>query len=152
METDFFAAMLVPPFEPSPEWAERLAGSLQNPKFSISMWEAVGRRFRRNYFAIFSVLILVWLFKIYSQPTTVANWAEFVERAKLVPLSGEVMLILIALFVVGMLVLAIATLGLQQATGEVLTPHHGLDNLRARLSRQVDPSARLDDSNQSELH
>jgi len=33
METDFFAAMLVPPFAPSPEWAESLAESLLQPIF-----------------------------------------------------------------------------------------------------------------------
>jgi uncharacterized membrane protein len=149
METEFFAAMLVPPFQPSPDWAEQLAGSLQKPKFSISMWEAIGRRFRRNYFAIFLVLILVWLFKNYSQPTIVTSWTEFVERSSFAPLSGEVVLILIALFVAGMIVLATATLGLQQATGEVLTPYPGLSNLRMRLNRQVDPSARQD---QSDIH
>ncbi len=146
METDFFAAMLVPPHRPSPEWAEQLASSLQKPKFSISMWEALGRRFRRNYFAIFTVLILVWLFKIYSQPTTATSWAEFVARAELAPLSGEVMLALLASLFIGMIVLAVATLGLQQATGEVLTPYHGLATLRPRLNRQMDPSARRTES------
>src|SRR5512137_2288806 len=33
LETDFFAAMLVPPFEPSPEWGESLAQSLLQPEF-----------------------------------------------------------------------------------------------------------------------
>ncbi len=146
METDFFAAMLVPPFEPSPGWAERLASSLRNPKFSISMWEAIGRRFRRNYFAIFSVLIIAWLFKNYSQPTVVITWEEFVERAKLAPLSGTTMLILIALFVIAMIVLAIATLGLQQATGEVLTPYHGFDPLHLARNPTADSSEQLDNS------
>src|SRR5512139_1410974 len=40
METDFFAAMLVPPFHPSPDWAESLAESLLQPHFSISFLEA----------------------------------------------------------------------------------------------------------------
>jgi uncharacterized membrane protein len=106
------------------------------------MWEALGRRFRRNYFAIFTVLILVWLFKIYSQPTTVMTWDEFVARAQMAPLSGEVMLALVAGVFVAMLVLAVATLGLQQATGEVLTPYPGWDDLRARLGKQMDPAAR----------
>lgn len=142
METDFFAAMLVPPYAPAPDWAERLAGSLRKPQFSISMWEALGRRFRRNYFAIFTVLILVWLFKIYSQPASVVTWNEFVARAQMAPLSGEVMLALVAGVFVAMIVLAVATLGLQQATGEVLTPYPGWDDLRARLGKQVDPAAR----------
>ena len=56
METDFYAAMLVPPFHPSPEWAESLAENLLSPSFPISMWEALGRRLRRNYFWIFLIL------------------------------------------------------------------------------------------------
>jgi uncharacterized membrane protein len=42
METDFFAAMLVPPFHPSPDWAEALAENLLLPHFPISTWEALG--------------------------------------------------------------------------------------------------------------
>src|SRR5688500_19542996 len=56
METDFYAAMLVPPFHPSPEWAESLAENLLSPSFPISMSEAFGRRLRRNYFWIFLIL------------------------------------------------------------------------------------------------
>ena len=41
METDFFAAMLVPPFHPSPDWAEGLAENLLLPHFPISTWEAL---------------------------------------------------------------------------------------------------------------
>ncbi|MCB0168126.1 MAG: DUF2270 domain-containing protein, partial [Anaerolineae bacterium] len=37
METDFFAAMLVPPFRPAADWAESLAENLLRPKFPISM-------------------------------------------------------------------------------------------------------------------
>jgi len=44
METDFFAAMLVPPFHPDPDWAESLAENLLQPEFSVSIWEALGRR------------------------------------------------------------------------------------------------------------
>ena len=57
METDFYAAMLVPPFHPSPEWAESLAENLLSPSFPISMSEAFGRRLRRNYFWIFLILM-----------------------------------------------------------------------------------------------
>ncbi len=113
--------------------AAQLSNSLLKPKFPISMWEALGRRFRRNYFAIFSVLILVWLFKNYTQPTTATSWGEFVERAKLAPLSGEAMLIMMGLFVLGMILLAVTTVGLQRATGEVLTTYN-LDELWAQVN------------------
>src|SRR5574342_214706 len=44
LETDFFAAMLVPPFQPGSDWAESLAENLLMPHFSVSMLEALGRR------------------------------------------------------------------------------------------------------------
>jgi uncharacterized membrane protein len=68
METDFYAAMLVPPFHPSPEWAESLAENLLAPSFPISIWEAFGRRLRRNYFWIFLILYASWVSKIWLFP------------------------------------------------------------------------------------
>jgi uncharacterized membrane protein len=129
METEFFAAMLMPPFAPSPTWAETLANSLRHPQFTISMWEAIGRRLRRNYFAIFFGMLFVWIFKNVSQPTTIVSWGDFVARASIGPLSGELVLALLTIFFVGMISLAMGTLGLQQATGEVLTPYRGLEEL-----------------------
>ncbi len=129
METQFFAAMLVPPFAPSPTWAESLAKSLQYPRFTISIWEALGRRLRRNYLAIFLGMLIVWVFKNLSQPTTIVSWSEFVTRTAIGPLPGEFVLALTAIFSIGMIVFAVATLGLQQATGEVLRPYRGLEIL-----------------------
>lgn len=120
METDFFAAMLVPPFAPSPTWAETLANSLRHPQFTISMWEALGRRLRRSYFAIFFVMLSVWIFKIASQPTPLETWEQFCARASIGPLAGEIVVVIVALVFVALCALAIGTLGLQQATGEVL--------------------------------
>src|SRR5580765_5269526 len=68
LETNFFAAMLVPPFEPAPGWAEALSKSLLQPQFSISMWEAFGRRLRRNYFFVYLILGLAWVMKIFLYP------------------------------------------------------------------------------------
>src|SRR5574337_765024 len=69
METDFYAAMLVPPFGPSPDWAESLAENLLSPRFPISMWEAFGRRLRRNYLWIYFMLGAAWVGKTYLFPT-----------------------------------------------------------------------------------
>jgi len=120
METDFFAAMLVPPFAPHPEWAENLAESLLQPQYPITMWEAFGRRFRRNYFWIFIILAVALLLKIYIHPLPAESWAEYIARAALGPIPGEAVLALgLAynglLFLVGWL-----TAGLHQASGEVL--------------------------------
>ena len=132
LETDFFAAMLVPPFRPSPDWAETLASSLLRPKFPISIWEALGRRLRRSYFAIFAVLILVWLFKNYTQPTEVGGWEGFIDHARLGPIPGEITLALVAIFAVSMLLFAALTTSLQNASGEVLTHYKVFERLQRK--------------------
>ena len=121
METDFFASMLVPPFAPHSDWAESLADTLLNPEFPISMWEAFGRRFRRNYMWIFLILGVAWALKSFLHPVPASSWVEFLSRSALGPVPGWVML-LIGLAYNGMLFLiGFGTAGLTQATGEVLS-------------------------------
>ena len=120
METDFFAAMLVPPFAPSPEWAENLAESLLHPEFPISMWEAFGRRFRRNYVWIFMILGLAWVLKGYLHPTIATSWADFLAHSSLGAIPGSVVLAVGLVYNGVLLLIALATAGLTQASGEVL--------------------------------
>ncbi len=133
IETDFFAAMLVPPFGPAPDWAEAMAENLLHPHFSISMWEALGRRFRRNYLWIYAVLSIAWLLKTAIFPTAVTSWQELFTRAALGPIPGEIMVAIGVLFNAALLVLGVATVGLQQATGEVL-PRYADSFVGHRLS------------------
>lgn len=126
METDFYAAMLVPPFHPSPEWAESLAENLLMPRFPISMWEAFGRRLRRNYLWIYGILGASWLAKSYLFPQPAVDFAEFIQRGNVGPIPGQ-MVIMLGMAYYGFLVLvAIATVGMTRATGEIL-PRFGDD-------------------------
>jgi uncharacterized membrane protein len=120
METDFYAAMLVPPFHPSPEWAESLAENLLMPKFPISMWEAFGRRLRRNYLWIYVILGASWLAKSYLFPQPAASLAEFIQRGSVGPIPGHMMITLGAIYYGFLILVAIGTVGMTQATGEVL--------------------------------
>lgn len=129
LETDFFAAMLVPPYTPRPGWAESLAESLRRPKFPISMWEAFGRRLRRNYLWIFLVLAVAWGLKNYLHPLSATTWAEFVSRSAIGPISGEVVLAGGLLYIGLLCLIALVTTGLQQATGEVLPGHDHLPTI-----------------------
>jgi hypothetical protein len=119
METDFFAAMLVPPFHPDPDWAESLAESLLQPHFPISMWEAFGRRFRRNYLWIYIILGLAWFAKIWFQPSVAQSWFQVLDRAKVGPIPGEVVLAAGLIYNGALVLIGLFTLGLQEATGEV---------------------------------
>ena len=133
METDFYAAMLVPPFHPSPEWAESLAENLLSPKFPISMWEAFGRRLRRNYFWIFLILYASWAAKIWLFPQPAVILSEIFQRSSVGPVSGEIMIVLGLGLYAFLLIVALATMGMAHASGEVL-PRFGEDTIRSLLS------------------
>lgn len=134
METDFFAAMLVPPFSPHPEWAESLAESLLQPDFPISMWEAFGRRFRRNYQWLFVILAAAWVAEIYLQPTTVQVWDEFVARAAVGGIRGEVVLTIGLVYNAVLFAIGFGTARLTHASGEVL-PKFGAPTERPSSGR-----------------
>ncbi len=120
METDFFAAMFVPPFGPASDWAEAMAENLLHPHFNISLWEAVGRRLRRNYLWIYIVLAVAWLLKSALFPTPVTSWSEIIERGAIGVIPGYVVFTAGAVSLGALIAVALGTIGLQQATGEVL--------------------------------
>ncbi len=126
METDFYAAMLVPPFHPSPEWAESLAENLLSPSFPISMWEAFGRRLRRNYLWIFCMLGASWLAKSYLFPVPATTLSEFILRGAVGPIPGQIMIALGLIYYSFLMLIAIGTIGMTKATGEIL-PRFGGD-------------------------
>lgn len=138
METDFYAAMLVPPFHPSPDWAESLAENLLSPRFPISIWEAFGRRLRRNYFWIFLILYASWASKIWLFPQPAVSLSEILARSAIGPVPGDVMIILgLGLYAL-LLVVALATISMNRATGEVL-PRFGEDTIATLLGSMGRP-------------
>jgi len=120
METDFYAAMLVPPFHPSPGWAESLAENLLTPHFPISIWEAFGRRLRRNYFWILLILYAAWVAKIWLFPEPATTLQEFITRSAIGPVSGQIMIGLGFILYTTLAVVALATINMNRATGEIL--------------------------------
>ncbi|MFN8400280.1 MAG: DUF2270 domain-containing protein [Anaerolineales bacterium] len=135
METDFYAPMLVPPFHPSPEWAENLAENLLTPSFPISMWEAFGRRLRRNYLWIYLILFVSWMAKSFLFPEPATTIAEFVNRGAVGPIPGFVMISLGLAYHLFLLIIAIGTVGMTKATGEVL-PRFGDETAPAAPSME----------------
>jgi uncharacterized membrane protein len=122
METDFFAAMLVPPFHPAPDWAETLANNLLHPYFPISFWEAVGRRLRHNYLWIYGVVVAAWFFQLWLLPTSASSWEIITERAAIGGIPGQIVMFFVLAFLGLLVLLSLLTVGLQEASGEVL-PH-----------------------------
>jgi uncharacterized membrane protein len=144
METDFFAAMLVPPFAPSSDWAESLAHSLLQPDFSISTWEAVGRRFRRNYLWLYFILASTWLLNVALYPVPASAWEQLVTRAAIGPISGTVVLAAGVIFNALLFLMGLLTAGLQSASGEVLPKYGEVPLIRPWFAPKapVPPSSR----------
>ncbi len=124
METDFYAAMLVPPFGPDEHWAAQLADSLLYPEFPIPFMEALGRRFRRNYWAIFIVLALSWLLKSVMFPVPVSSWSEIIARFDVGPLPGGVVLAAGIIYNGALFLMGLLTSGMNKSVGEIL-PRYG---------------------------
>jgi uncharacterized membrane protein len=137
METDFFAAMLVPPFHPSPEWAESLAENLLSPSFPISMWEAFGRRLRRNYLWIYLILGAAWIGKSYLFPQPAISLSEFIGRGAVGPIPGHIMITLGAVYYGFLTLVAVGTIGLTKATGEIL-PRFGVEGAQEEQNDRTD--------------
>lgn len=138
METDFYAAMLVPPFHPSPEWAESLAENLLAPRFPISMWEAFGRRLRRNYLWIYLILFVSWMGKSYLFPQPVLTLQEFIARGAVGPIPGEAVIAVGIGYHLFLLIVALATITMTRASGEVL-PRFGEEFSTTAPSDQEKP-------------
>ncbi len=124
METGYFAQLLAPESVPPDEgWAQHLAADLITPHFTISEWEAVGRRLRRNYLWIFALLALAWNLKVYLHPFPAANFNVFIARAQVGIVPGWIVFVVGVLFNSAIAIFAIGTVRLREATGEVLPQH-----------------------------
>lgn len=145
IETGFFAQMLKPAPPINDEWAEHLASDLRTPHFTISLWEAMGRRLRRNYLWLFALLAASWNLKVYLHPFPATDFDVFIGRAAVGVVPGETVFILGILFNVGVMVFAFATVRLKQATGEVLPTHefHPFRRVSTTASRLAQTPSRV---------
>jgi uncharacterized membrane protein len=124
LETGYFANILMPENRPADEaWAEHLAADLTTPHFTITEWEAVGRRLRRNYLWIFALLALSWNLKVYLHPLPARDFNTFIDRAQVGVVPGWIVFVVGIVFNALVLGFAIGTLRLREATGEVLPKH-----------------------------
>ena len=108
METDFFVAMLAPPFRPSSDWADLMVESLLHSTFPIARWEAVGRRFHRNYVWLITLLLISWGGKLALHPVPATGGAMVVERAAVGSIPGAWVMAAIGVVYVVLAVLAVA--------------------------------------------
>lgn len=130
LETGYFAPMLSHrAMPPDKEWAEHISTDLITPHFTISEWEAVGRRLRSNYLWIFILLALSWALKVYIHPSPIPTatpaerenfWRIFMLRSTVGLAPGWLVITVGALFNFAIFFVAFSTLRLKDASSEVL--------------------------------
>lgn len=143
LETGYFAPMLsqrtIPPDQ---EWAEHISADLLTPHFTISVWEALGRRLRANYLWIFILLALSWTLKIFIHPSPIPTltaldrdrfWELLFARAQVGIAPGWFVVLVGALFNAAIFFIAFGTLKLKRSSSEVLP----LESLEWHPLRQV---------------
>ncbi|MBV9242086.1 MAG: DUF2270 domain-containing protein [Acidobacteria bacterium] len=134
LETGYFAPMLshrtIPPDK---EWADHISSDLMSPHFTISTWEALGRRLRSNYLWIFLLLAMCWALKIYIHPSPVlltsaadrsVFWSVITQRATIGLAPGWLVIVVFLAFNFALVFISLSTLKLQDASSEVQPMQH----------------------------
>jgi uncharacterized membrane protein len=110
VERNYFSPLFSQGKPVDANWAQALGGSLDEPRFMISLGSAMSRRLRRNYFWIFLIILLAWVLKL-STPKlqypgasrdVAASLHEFVANAALGFTPGWLVLAAVAVFYGGL--------------------------------------------------
>jgi hypothetical protein len=78
---------------------------------------------RRNYLWIFALLAASWNLKVYLSPLPARDFDAFIERAAVGFIPGWVVFVVGVVFNAAIVIFAIGTVRLREATGEVLPKH-----------------------------
>ena len=108
LEENFFIPIirrnLVSPRE---NWREFVAQDLDRPKFKITFVDAVAIRLRYNYIWIYLAILAAWITKLYMHPIPARTAGVLLERMRVGPLSGRVVLASVIAFYAAAIWLAI---------------------------------------------
>lgn len=137
LEVYFYGPMLIrQPILGAGNWNRVLAQDLAYIHFHISIWEALGRRLRRNYIWIFAVLGVSYLGKLVAQPTPLQTLDQLWMRAAVGPVPGQVVIGAGVISYAALATLALATLLKQRAVGRA-HPDTGLPNHEDPIMRMA---------------
>jgi uncharacterized membrane protein len=111
METDVYGPMLRGEgIEMNGRWNALLAEDYAHPQFHVSYMRAIGRRLRKNYAYILLVQAVAYYGKLAIHPEAPSSFAEFVKRAAVGPLPGNVVVLCGIAFHGSWIVVAVYTL------------------------------------------
>lgn len=92
IEKHFYVPMLDPRSVAASQWRRVLGDDYRQPRHHISFMTAMGRRIRRNYLWIIGIQASAFAGKLLVHPTPLSTLGEFVSRARVGPIPGEIVL------------------------------------------------------------
>jgi uncharacterized membrane protein len=129
LEINFYRPMLDGSAPEDPDWSALLADDLRWPHFHMPWWEAAGRRLRRNYQWVYSILLASWLVVLLSNPTPTTRLDELASRAAVGPIPGGIVIIAMLGFYGALAVLGFYSLWVSRYTHSLPAGHP--DRLRS---------------------
>jgi uncharacterized membrane protein len=115
LETDLYAPLLSGrKVDAGRNWREMLADDLTMPHYHISYVRAAGRRLRSNYSWILAIQAIAYYGKLAIHPVPMTSLHDFVVRAAIGPVPGQLVITAGLLFHGGWLIFAIVTYRLDQ--------------------------------------
>ena len=138
METSFFGPILRGRgIDVSNGWVDVLADDYTGLYYHISFAEAIGRRLRRTYAAIFAAQMLSYIGKLVIHPTPLTSWPELFDRAAIGPVSGGLVLTVFVLFYGSLAMFALWTLRYQRAVGRAHNVIGHRDRMRELTKTEI---------------
>jgi uncharacterized membrane protein len=139
METEYYAPLLKDnSIEATAQWHPLLVCDLQNPHYKISWAEAMGRRLRHNYIAIFGFFLLIWIFKLTPPPdAALRRCVSIIDCASIGPIPGSLVMAGVGLFYLFLIGLVVFTPKLTGTGTEIISQRHILRRMVAPNAQSV---------------
>ena len=125
LEEAYFAKLLSPELMRNENWTVELARSLREPHFTITLAEALGRRYRRVYVWVYTVLALSWCIHIWLHPFPATSLHEVLNRPIMGYIPAYVILTIGFFFYFALLTFGLVTFRMREASGEVFRSRPG---------------------------
>lgn len=118
LEDGYWAPMLR--HEPiDPDAMKELALELSRPQIQLSLFSAVSTRLNRAYGPILLVLLLTWFVKVFSHPEPASTFTEFLDRARVGPIPGALIMTVLAVITFFYVALLIGSFFARAPLGEL---------------------------------
>ena len=122
IEENFYGPILRRnPVSPESAWGDLVAEDLFQPRFKVSRLYALRERLKRNYWAIFSVLLGAWMVKVVAHPEPAESWAMVRGH-----LGGGLLPWWLPLVYVGLLIVCLAALLIVRVAEPEREHEHGV--------------------------